>query len=48
MAPSDMLLHIGDSITGYNNKVIIAGLEENLGLNEDLYVTKDIPIFYPD
>ena len=31
MAPSDILLHIGDSITGYNNKVNIARVEEKLG-----------------
>ena len=48
MAPGDMLLHIGDSITGYDNKVIIAGVEEKIGLNKELNVPKDIPVFYPD
>ena len=48
MAPIDILLHIGDSLIGYNNKVIIAGVEEKLGLNKDLNVVKDIPVFYPD
>ena len=44
MAPSDMLLHIGDSITGYNNKAIIAGVEEKIALNKELNVS----VFYPD
>ena len=36
LAPTDVLLHIRDSITGYNNKTIIAGLDEGLELNKEL------------
>ena len=37
MAPSDMLLQIG-KISGYNNKIVTAGPDQKLGLNEDVNV----------
>ena len=37
MAPSNMLLHVG-SISGYNNKIVIATSDQTLGLNSGLNV----------
>ena len=45
MAPNYTLLHIGDSTTGYNNGAIIAGPNEKIGLNMNVDLNEEIPIY---
>ena len=42
MAPSDMLLHIGQ-IFGYNNEIIVATKKQNLGVNLDIKISEAPP-----
>ena len=42
MAPSNMLLKVG-TIAGYNNKIVIAGPDQQLGLNSGFNV-KSLPV----
>ena len=44
MAPSDMRLHIGTAIAGYNNQIIIAPARQPLGVSPD---TNNTPVPAP-
>ena len=44
MAPSDMRLHIGTAIAGYNNRIIIAPAGQPLGVSPD---TNSTPVPAP-
>ena len=43
MAPGDMLLHIGQ-VVGYNNKIIIATLDQKLGENTSINTSDALPV----